>query len=127
MIKKITNKKMIMGFLLIMLGVVGGILWRLRSARYANYDNFDPSLYLILPGLIIYIIGLNKEATAKKWRLLGNVFVVIGGYMLLGLSAKIGTTVYGGGFNEIVGLSVYCVIISLLPIGSLILLRSENK
>lgn len=121
------HKKMTIGSFIMLLGVASGILWRLQSARNATYDNFDPGYFLLLPGIIIYFIGLNQQSVVSKgWRVLGNFLVFIGGFTLFGLGKSIGIAVYATHKFDITGFIVYGLIILLFPFGTAILLKKKK-
>ena len=99
------NKRMIIGLTLMLLGAAWGIIWRIESAMHANYDNFDPGYFLLLPGIITYFSGVNRmSAMMKGWRFLGNFLVFIGGFSLFGLGQSIGTAVYATHNVDIIGI-----------------------
>jgi len=118
---------MIVGLVLMLLGTALGIIWRLQSATNANYDNFDPGYFFLLPGMIVYFNGLNKKsAVTKGRRFLGNFLVFIGGFSLLGLGKSIGAAVYTAHHVDIIGVIVYGIIIFLCPLGTAILLKQRK-
>lgn len=63
------RKKTIIGIVLIIAGIIVEILWRASASWRAHYDNAGPGYYLVLPGVILFIIGLSQQRKARQQNL----------------------------------------------------------
>lgn len=121
------NKKIIIGVILMITGVMWGIVWRLQSTINAHYDNFDPGYYLFLPGIILFLMGLNKQSTASRGlRFIGNLFIFFGCVPFWALGRNIGNLYYAKetvNFGYILNLLIFMGFIGL---GAWLLLKAKR-